>query len=85
MHSLVGGELSFLKLGSVLVGFQWGWAGFILRANTAKLLFLRSTVDLSCRLDLKWWLEVFTYCMCVLTMWSDNGWSLGEGTNFHFS
>ena len=28
----------------------------------------------------------FVYvCVCVLMMWSDCGWSLGEGANFHFS
>ena len=37
---LWGGELSFLKLGSVLVGFTGGGVKFFL-----KLLFLRTTVN----------------------------------------
>ena len=42
---------------------------------------------LACRLELKWSQDksihkVFTCFVCVLMMWSDWGWSLGEGANF---
>ena len=43
--SFVGIELSFLKLGSVLVGFRGGGVKFFVKANIAKLLFLKSTVS----------------------------------------
>ena len=44
---------------------------------------------LACRLELKWSQDksirkVFTCFVCVLMMWSDWGWSLGEGANFYF-
>ena len=45
MHSFVGSELSFLKLGSVIVGFSWGGVESFLKANIAKLLLLRSIVN----------------------------------------
>ena len=42
--SFVGGELSFLKLGSVLVGFEWRCVKYFLKASTAKITVLRSNV-----------------------------------------
>ena len=49
MHSFVGSELSFLKLGSVLVDLVEGGGGggveSFLKANVAKLLLLRSIVN----------------------------------------
>ena len=39
--SFVGDELSFLKLGSVLVVFTWGALIYFLKANIAKLLLSR--------------------------------------------
>ena len=49
MHSFVGSELSFLKLGSVLVDLVEGGGGVesFLKANVAKLLLLRSIVNWS--------------------------------------
>ena len=45
---------------------------------------------LACRLELKWSQDksirkVFTCFVCVLMIWSDWGWSLGEVENFNFS
>ena len=40
MHSFVGGELSFMNLGSVLVGFSEG-----VSTNTAKLLFMHEVMS----------------------------------------
>ena len=42
---------------------------------------------LACRLELRWsqdksMRKVFTHFVCVLMMWSDWGWSLGEGASF---
>ena len=45
MRRFVGDELSFLKLGLALVGFSGRDVEFFLKANTAKFLFLRSTVN----------------------------------------
>ena len=63
MGSLVGDELSFLKLGSVLVDFS-------------SIAALRSTVNLPCRPELKWSHDKSTcvkfsliFCVCELTMW----------------
>ena len=39
ISSFVRGELSFLKLGSDLVGLSGGVSNFVLKANIAKLLF----------------------------------------------
>ena len=39
IHSFVGAELSFLKLGSVLVGLSGG-VKFFLKASTAKITVL---------------------------------------------
>ena len=48
MLSFVGSELNFLKLhGLSLVGFSGGVVEFSLNANTAKLLFLSSTLNFS--------------------------------------
>ena len=45
---------------------------------------------LACRLELKWSQDksirkVFTCFVCVLMMWSDWGWSLGEGANYYLA
>ena len=37
IRSFVGGELNFLKLGSVLVGLSGGVSNFFLKASTAKI------------------------------------------------
>ena len=37
IHSFVGGELSFLKLGSVLVGLSGRCVNFVLKASIAKI------------------------------------------------
>ena len=66
MHSFIGGELSFLKLGLVLVGFSWG-------------------VSNSGPMHEKSIHEVFTFIVCVLTVWLEHGWSLGEDANAYFS
>ena len=42
------------------------------------------SVDWNWRLD-KSIRKVFTWFVCVLMVWSDWGWSLGEGANFYFS
>ena len=44
IHSFVGSELSFLKLGSVLVGLCGGMLNFSSKAAQPKLLLLRSNV-----------------------------------------
>ena len=44
IHSVVGGELSFLKLDSVLIGLGGGVSKFSGKPAQAKLLFLRSDV-----------------------------------------
>ena len=79
--------MSFLKLCSVLSGSV---SNFSCKPAQPKLLLLRSNVCLACRLELKWSQDksirkVFTCFVCVLMMWSDWGWSLGEGANFYFS
>ena len=65
--------------------FQWGCVEFILKANTPKLLFLRSTGEF-CPID--WWshdksmCEVLTFLgVCVDNVVRVYGWSLGKGQN----
>ena len=49
------GELRFLKLGSVLVGFEWRYVEFFLKARTVKIIdFEVKVCVLACRLELKW-------------------------------
>ena len=48
IHTLLGGELSFLKLDSVLVGLSGGMLNLNFSSKptyTAKLIFLRSNVS----------------------------------------
>ena len=37
IHRFVGGKLSFLKLGSVLVGLNGGASNFFMKRSTAKI------------------------------------------------
>ena len=68
--------------------FEWRCVDFFLKASTAKITVF--DIKLACRLELKWSQDksmrnVFTWFVCVLMMWSDWGWGLGEGANFYFS
>ena len=65
--------------------FHWGCVEFILKANTPKLLFLRSTGEFY---PIDWWshdksmCEVFTiWGVCVDNVVRVYGWSLGKGQN----
>ena len=84
--SFVGSELSFLKLVSVLVGLSGGVSNFSSKPAQPQLLLLSV---LACRLELKWSqdksIRKVLLDLCVLMMWSDWGWSFGEGANFYFS
>ena len=72
----VGGELSFQKLGSFLVGLSGGMLNFSWKPAQPKLLSWGQMCVLACRLELKWSQDK-SICVCVL-MWSGWGWSLGE-------
>ena len=55
IRSFVGGELRFLKLGSVLVGFEWRCVEFFFKARTVKIIdFEVKMCVLACTLELKW-------------------------------
>ena len=79
ISSFVGGELSFPKLGSVLVGLTRGGVKFFLKLTQPNWVFeVKCEFWLACRLELKWSQdksihEVFTCFVCVLITSLDCG------------
>ena len=64
---MTGGELSFLKLGSVLAGFEWMCVEFFLKASTGKITVFEVKCVLTSRLELKWSQDnsyVLDSCVC---------------------
>ena len=80
MHSFVGGELSFLKLCSVLVFF------FESQHSQIAVFEVSCAWVLPCRLKLKWSLDKsiikLSLVLCVLMIY---WWSLIKGTIFHLA
>ena len=82
LSSFVGGEFSFQKLGSVMVGFI---RDLLLEANIA---IWNVSFGLYTGIEVVpgqiHTLSFHLFCVHVLVMWSDWGWSLVEGANFYF-
>ena len=71
MCSFVGGELNSLKLDLFVVGFSGGVYNL---ANTAKLLFLRSTFTLQTGIKMLMRNPSLMF-FCAFTTWPDERWS----------